>query len=130
MTANQTPIFCLTPNVGKVQVTVANTNRDGTGTLATLWASGASGSQLFKVALIVPATATADVVRLFWTNGADTKLWKEIAVPAQTISGTAAATTQEIVIVNTPEVYPTGWTLSASTHNGQATNLFAFGGDY
>ena len=129
MAANTSPIFPGGPNCGQVQAVTANTNRDGTGTLATLWTPGTNGSLLTKVIVTVPGTSLVDVIRLFWYDGANTRLYQEILVPAITPSTTLAVARVEF-IPDTPEVWPTGWVLKCSTHIGQTTNLVALGGSY
>lgn len=129
MSANQAPIFVAAPNTQLSQVTVANTNRDGTGTLVTCWTPGGNGSILSKVIVEVPGVSAADVIRLFWSDGVNTRLYMEILVTAVTPSSTVAAFRLEYV-PSTPEVYPSGWALKASTNLGQVTNLIVLGGDY
>lgn len=129
MSANQSPVFVLSPNCTQSQVTVANTNRDGTGTTVTAWTPGANGSILSKVVIEVPGTSLADVIRLFWNDGTNTRLYTEILVTAIT-PGTGTACFRYEYTPSTPEVYPSGWTLKASTNNGQATNVLVLGGSY
>lgn len=129
MSANNSPVFVLAPNNTLSQVTVANTGRDGTGTTVTAWTPGANGSILSKVVIEVPGISAADVIRLFWSDGTNTRLYTELLVTAVTPSSTVAAFRLEYV-PSTPEVYPSGWTLKASTNLGQATNIFVLGGNY
>jgi hypothetical protein len=129
MAANTNPIFVLTPNVKQGQATTANTSRDGTGTLATLNATGANASILTKVVVEVPGTSVADVIRLFWSDGTNTRLYQEILVSAVTPSTTVACFRTEY-IPSTPEAYPSGWTLKCSTNQGQTTNVTGFMGDF
>ena len=129
MSASLAPIFVATPNVQQSQVTVANTARDGTGTTVTAWTPGANGSILSKVIIEVPSTSLVDVIRLFWFDGTNTFLYDELLVTAITPSTTVAAFRLEYV-PSTPEVYPSGWILKASTHIGQATNVRVLGGNY
>lgn len=44
--ANTSPIFALTPNSGKADISAANTARDGSGTLVTLITAGSSGTRV------------------------------------------------------------------------------------
>jgi len=129
MAANTIPIFVATPNVQQSQVTVANTNRDGSGTTVTVWTPGANGSLLSKVILEVPGTSAVDVIRLFWNDGTNKRLYQELLVTAITPSTTVACFRLEYV-PSTPEVYPSGWTLLGSTNQGQATNVTVIGSNY
>lgn len=129
MSVNQSPIFVAAPNCQLSQVTVANTGLDGTGTLVTVWTPGANGSLLSKIIVKVPGTSVADMIRLFLSDGANTRLYQEIPVSAVTPSSTVASFRTEY-IPTTPEVFPTGWTLRASTNGGQTTNIEVLGGNY
>ena len=130
MAANVTPIFPLASNCKQGQVTVANTNKDGsTGTYVTVWAPGANGSLLNKIVVDVPGTSAVDMIRLFWNDGTNKHLYKEVPVTAATPSSTVQCFRAEY-IPSTPELYPNGWTLIASTDQGQATNILVVGADY
>jgi hypothetical protein len=126
------PIFAATPKVGQVQVTTANTARDGTGTLATIWTAGSSGSLIYKIQWTATGTTTANVLRLFITDtgGANPRLIEEIIVPAITPSTTVRVF--EYVIIypqNNPLVLENGRLLRGSTNATETYNVHAFGGD-
>lgn len=123
------PSFAATPRQGIGQVTAANTNRDGTGTLVDILVAGASGSRIEQIVVQAVVTTTAGVVRLFLNDGTNTRLYKELLVTAITPS----ATVEAFRTTFSPSfglVLPTGWTLKASTHNAEAFNVFAVGGDF
>ena len=94
MTANTSPIFTLTPNIGMARLTAANTASDGSGTLGTLFTAGANGSLVQRIrAYNSQATAAASsdmVTRVFVTDnaGANPRLVAEFTVPAKTRSTT------------------------------------------
>lgn len=130
MAANTTPIFPNVPNAQQTQISVANTARDGTGTAPVVWTPGTNGSLLSKIVVQCPITPiVADMVRLFWNDGTNKRLYKEILVAALTPSNTVAVAPIEF-IPDTPEVYPTGWTLLAATNVGQITNVLVIGSNY
>lgn len=128
------PQFAATPLVGVAQVSVANTNRDGTGTLGTVVSAGASGSRIEEIVVEATGTTTAGMVRLFVNDGTNTRLWREVAVTAVTPSGTVAAFTSSVrndTRVDLPLLLlPSGWSLRASTHNGETFNIIALGGSF
>lgn len=127
MAANTSPIFTLTPNITAVQVSVANTNRDGTGTTVTCFTAGTNGSRVERIRVKHTSTSTAGIVRIFTFDGANTRLLTELPITAITPSGTTA--TYESV--NTLSVVlPTGWSLKASTHNAETINIIVEGGDF
>lgn len=126
------PIFAATPKLGIVQITTANTARDGTGTLATLYTAGSSGSLIYKIQIVATGTTTANVVRLFVTDtgGANPRMIEEIIVPAITPSTTVRVF--EYVLVypqNNPLVLQSGMLLKGSTNATETYNAFTFAGD-
>jgi hypothetical protein len=98
MAANTQPVFPLTPviPVGNTLAT-ANTAKDGTGTVATLYTAGVNGSKVSSIQIAYTGTSVATVLRLFINNGganstpANNSLYQSISVPANTLSETAAA---------------------------------------
>lgn len=87
------PAYAATPKLGVGQVTTANTNRDGTGTLATLFTAGAQGSVVYQLEYINEGTVAANIIRFYIsTDGGTTKrLWREFLTVANTPSATVAA---------------------------------------
>ncbi len=106
-----TPIFGATPNRSGalwVNGSTANTRNDGVGTIGTdimlAYTAGASGAYIDRVRLhpvgLVAATATTPTVARIYlstvasgaTTATDTKLWQEVACPAQTTAQTTTGT--------------------------------------
>jgi len=133
MSANRIPIYHDSKAVAQVQISTANTNRDGTGTLGTVLTASSTGNgvAVTVVTYIAAVTTTAGMVRLFLDDGSNKRLIAEIAVAAVTPSATVACATGTY----TPPwadglVIPPGWSLKASTHNAEAINVFAHYGTY
>ncbi len=126
------PAFAATPRCAIVQATAANTARDGSGTIATLFTAGASGSRIERVRISAAGTTTAGVVRLFIHDGSNARLFKEILVTAITPSTTIAVFESEVDLSAASGilVLPTGYSLRVATHNAETFNCFAIGGDY
>lgn len=103
------------------QLSAANTNRDGTGTLVTILTAGAAGTRIDDITIQATGTTTAGMVRLFLHDGTNARLVKEIAVSAITPSGTVAAFTSSLFNQNL--ILATGWSLRASTHNAETFNV-------
>jgi hypothetical protein len=130
------PQYVGTPKTWTAQASVANTNRDGTGTLATIVTAGASGSRVDELTIKAIATTTAGMVRLYLHDGTNARLWDEVPVIAITPSGTLP--TWEAVLGNNAPVnsgkwplnLPTGWSLRAAPQNAETFNLHASGGDF
>lgn len=131
MTANIAPIFPIIPVVGLGQVSAANTNRDGTGTLVSILTGGANGTRIHKIIVYATVTTTAGMVRLFITGGGNTRLWREVAIPALTVSATVMAHSEIVELFGEGALHlPSTYILKASTHNAEAINVIAEGGDY
>lgn len=148
MAANTNPIYSMQGNTGAVLITAANVKNDGTGTIATdifkAFTAGAFGAFLQKVrvslsASVAATATTATVFRVYLssitagaTTNANTFLWAEVALPAQTADQTTTATNP--VEVPLGFALPAGWTVLVSTHHAPAANTsvqaVVVGGDY
>lgn len=114
--------YAATARTAVGQVTTANTNRNGTGTIATIFTAGSSGSRIDDISIVATGTTTAGVVRLFLNDGTTSYLWQEILVPAITPSTTvavfsAALLNQSLIIASS------SWSLRASTNNSETFNI-------
>ena len=131
MAANTSPIFTLTPVIGMVAISTANTNRDGTGTIGTVIAGGTDGTRIHRITIKAIVTTTAGMVRLFIDDGTNIILWREIVVDAITASATVAAFEEEILLDGEEAlILPATYELQAATHNAEAFNVIAEGGNY
>lgn len=113
--------FVTTPQSAQVQVSVANTARDGTGTLGTLYTAPATGTRVDDFYIKATGTTTAGMVRMFVSDGTNHRLVDEFAVSAITPSATVA--TWSYRATNLGIVLENGWSLRFSTHNGEAFNI-------
>ena len=129
--------FTAQPNLEYSQVSTANTNRDGTGTIVTS-ATGPStaaaagvGERITRVTVQATGTTTAGVIRFYLSldNGTTNRLLVEKLVTAITPSTTLAAFRMEV-----PElvglVLPGGGQalLRASTNNAETFNIIVESG--
>ena len=125
-----TPSFTSTPRIGYGQVSTANTNRDGTGTVVTMLTGAAAGTKVFEIAAQATVTTTAGMVRIFLSldGGTTKRLIDELAIAAATVSasvkGTRITTSYSNLIL--PDASAV---LYASTHNAEAINVVALAGD-
>lgn len=123
--------FSNTPLCPVAQVSVANTARDGTGTIVTVFTASGSGARIDSVVVQATGTTTAGMVRLFINDGTNTRLFDEIPVSAITPSGTVAAFKQtQLYSATQPIILPSGHSLRASTNNAETFNIVAFGGAF
>lgn len=137
MPANTSPIFSLTPvnSWGTTAITTANTAKDGTGTVLTVYTAGANGSYVQRVRFRPSGTAVQTVARLFINNGstnataANNILFDEITLSAITLSETAAQPSFEIPL---NFALPAGYKLNITIGTTVAAGWYvsAIGGDY
>lgn len=111
MPANTAPIWTLTPRIGwgstdgdggsAGPLKTANTAKDGTGTVLTIFTAGANGSFIQAVRFRAAGTNTATVARIFINNGgvnstlANNILVDEITLTGTTLSEVAATSLYE-----------------------------------
>lgn len=134
MSANTTPIFTRSALLSSgtltyAQVSAANTNRDGTGTVVTVVTGGADGTRIDSVLAKAIVTTTAGMVRLYLGDGTNIRLIHEMTVDAITASGTVVAWVEEWTPTQ-PIILAPSDLLIASTNNAEAINVFAFGAHY
>ena len=127
-----TPQFVGAPQTWMGQLTVANTARDGSGTLVTLaTGSAAPGSRIDKVRIMGVGTVTAGMIRFFLSSdgGTTKRLIKERPVSALTPSSTAPGFEDEWTLQDGLYLPSASWSLMAATNNAETFNLFAIGGN-
>jgi|688.fasta_scaffold398591_1 hypothetical protein len=113
--------YASTVRTAQAQVSVANTNRNGSGTIATVFTAGSSGSRIDDIYITATGTTTAGVVRLFLNDGTNTWLFQEILVTAITPSTTVQVF--QFVLLNQALILANGWSLRASTNNAETFNI-------
>jgi hypothetical protein len=113
--------YASTAKTAVAQISTANTARDGTGTIVTVFTAGASGSRVDDILITATGTTTAGVVRLFLHDGTNARLWKEVLVsaitPSTTVSPFSATLSSQALVLQT------GWSLRASTNNAETFNV-------
>jgi hypothetical protein len=97
MSQNTAPIFIGVPNFSfGANITAANTNVDGTGTVITVFTAGANGGYLRRLRAKALGTNVATVLRIFINNGSsqgtatNNVLWGELTLNATASSASAA----------------------------------------
>lgn len=145
MPANVQPIYPLTPKVSWGNVLSANTAKDGTGTVVTVFTAGANGSRIDQIKVRALGTNVATVLRFFINNGstnataANNTLIHEVTIPATTLSEIAALTDTDVLIakddgkVAVPIPYlPAGYKINVviGTTIAAGLQVTVHGGDY
>ena len=138
MAANTSPIFTATPDVqwAPSVLTAANTAKDGTGTVATVFAADATnGGYVHKLVARANGTNVATVLRVFVNNGAtnatagNNGLFTELTLPATTLSEVAAQPAYEAPLnVALPAGYKINCTIGTAVAAGYM--LSVVGGKY
>lgn len=105
MAANISPIYTLLGDIqwGTTLIATANTAKDGTGTVLTVFTADATnGGFVSRIRFRAAGTNIATVARVFINNGATNAtpgnniLWDEITLSATTLSEVAALATYEL----------------------------------
>lgn len=139
MAAGTTPIYTITPNIGRAtwtNSTTANTKNDGTGTIGTdillAYTAGANGSFISKVRLVpcgstASTATTATVARVYissitssTTTNLNTIRWDEVACPAQTTDQATVGT--NVIEIPFGIAIPASYTILFSMHHVAAAN--------
>ena len=144
MAVNTTPIYSKAGQISWGTVlTTANTAKDGTGTVVTLFTAGADGARIERIRSRALGTNIATVLRIFINNGgsnavaANNALYAEMTIAATTLSETTALlTTNEfpnaLDTTAMPIVLPPGYTILATIGTTIAAGLMvsAIGSTY
>lgn len=122
------PAFAVTPRLAAVNIATANTNRDGTGTVATLITGAATGTRIAEIVVQARGTTTAGMVRVFLFDGTTYRFLDEISVAAATVSATVKGTRVSTAYNNL--ILPNAsWSIVVATHNAESIDVIAFGAD-
>jgi len=138
MAQNTQPIFTKVPKInwGATTIATANTTKDGTGTVLTVFTADATnGSYVSSISFRAAGTNIASVARIFINNGsanstaANNILYNEITLTATTLSE-VTATTNYVLPMNIalPAGYKINITLGTTVAAGYYVSVV--GGDY
>ncbi len=122
------PVFAVTPRIASVNVATANTNRDGTGTVATLITGASSGTRVAEIVIKARVTTTVGQVRVFLYDGTTFYFFDEIAVPAASPSNSVQSV-RVSVSYNNLILPDASWSVRVSTHNAESIDVTALGAD-
>lgn len=122
------PQFAATPRIASVNVSAANTNRDGTGTVATLITGASTGTRISEIVVKAKVTTTAGMIRLFLHDGTNFWFFDEVSVAAATVSASTQST-RVSVIYNNLILPNASWSIRVSTHNAESIDVTALGAD-
>ena len=117
-----TACFFSTPRTAVAQVTTANTNRDGTGTIATVITGAATGTRVDDIEINATGTTTAGMIRLFLHDGTNARLLREIVVDAITASTSVASYNNRLTDLGII-LASASWSIRACTNNAETFNI-------
>lgn len=126
------PAFAATVGTEVVSVSVANTARDGTGTIATVLTAGSSGTKIEEIVMKAEDDPADSIVILWLHDGTNYHMFEEwdIGDPADgttTVAAYRESRTYENLII------PSGWSLRASITvalTAGVIKVFALAGDF
>ena len=123
------PVFAITPRLTTSTVSVANTNRDGTGTLVSLITGATNGTRINEISVQATTTTVAGMIRIYLYDGSTYRVWDEVAIaaatPSASVKGIRVATTYNNLILPSAS-----WSLHASVHNAsESHNVIVMGAD-
>jgi hypothetical protein len=144
MAANTIPIYSKQGQIewNATLVTAANTAKDGTGTVATLFTAGADGARVERIRARAAGTNVATVLRIFINNGgsnavaANNILYADKTLAATTASEVASLALNELPDTTDttafPIVLPPGYKIIATLGTAVAAGYYlsAVGSSY
>lgn len=118
------PQYAATPGRASVQVSTANTNSDGGGTLVTVVAGTTNGRRVRRVA-VSGAQALANRIHFYisMNNGTANQFLCDVLLPASTPSSTVRASYVEVPELVGMMLQNSNTLLRAATHLAQTTNI-------
>jgi len=120
--------FAVTPRIAATNVATANTNRDGSGTVATLITGAATGTKVAEIVVKARVTTTAGQVRVWLYDGTNYRAFDEYTIAAATVSATVQGTRVSTTYANL--VLPSAsWSLVVATNNAESIDVTAFAAD-
>jgi len=128
MAAN--PVFTATPHVEVTNISTANTNRDGSGTISTCFTAGASGSRLDRVIVRATGNTTNGMIRLYLYDGTNYRIFHEVSITGTTPSATVEGASATVILNNFFIPGSSGFNrVGVSTHNAETFNITVMGSD-
>lgn len=125
------PAYYSNPRVvDHASISTANTNRDGTGTIAAVATGSPAGFRVLRIIAQAIGSTTAGMIRLFLsTDGGSTwKLFDEITVSVITVGAGVSGWRGEASYADLI-LFGTNVKIGASTHNAESFEVWALGGD-
>lgn len=129
MGVNTNPRYIEHPEVlGMVQISTANTNRDGTGSMETLVdVTNEDGARVEKLRLKATGTVTAGKIHVYLHDGTNTRVEWEVLVTAVAPDSVTLAWESTLTLDIDMQK---DWQIRVATDNAETFNVSAHGGRY
>lgn len=126
------PAFAATVATAAVSVGTANTNRDGTGTIATVLTAGASGTRIEEIVVKADGDPADCTIVFYLHDGSNYHVFDEWDIanpgaPSATVASYREARKYDNLVIKS------GWSLRASitaTPTSGLVQVFALAGDF
>ena len=128
-----TPQFISTARIGATTVSTANSNRDGTGTIATVLTGAATGTRVNEIVLKATGDPADSIVCLFLHDGTTYSLFDEIDLGDPAAASTTVTGYRTSVRYDNLVLPSASWSLRASitvAPTSGVVNVIALGGDF
>lgn len=117
-------------NTALAQISTANSELDGTGTIADVLTAASNGTEIASVIIKATGNTTAGMIRLYIYDGTNNRLLMEIPVEATTKSAKVHSFSRRITFNRSGFSLKATWKLRASTEKGETFNIIAEGLDW
>ena len=127
-----TPAFAVTPRIGIGQVSTANTNRDGTGTIVDILTGAATGTRIHEIAIQANGDPADCCVTLFLYDGAAYYLFDEFDLGNPAAASATASGYRDRRVYDNLVLPDAEWKLAAAITvalTSGEVNVWAFGAD-
>lgn len=110
------------PRLGRVSISTANPNLDGTGTISSLVTAGNDGTLVKSITIKSTGVNSQGMIRIFINNGTNYFLYQEIMVPANFPTGVVTSFSAKINFLVNLEP---GYSIGVSTQNAENFSIIA-----
>lgn len=126
------PAFAVTPRIGVGAVSIANTNRNGTGTIVDILTGAASGTRIHEVCIQANGDPDDSCVTLFLYNGSVYFLFDEFDLGNPAAASTTVSGYRDRRVYDNLVLPSDSWRLAAAitvAPTSGSVNVFALGAD-
>lgn len=119
--------FQLFPNLGTVNISLANNKLDGTGSISNLITGSDDGTSIISITIKAQSPTSQGMVRLFINDGTKYYLFQEVPIPATTSTNVVESFSAQIDI---PIQLKKGYSIGVSTQYAELFSVVADGTNF